>query len=144
MIETRALVEAVTDAWLADPEAAIEWAGDHEGRRGVRMAQTVRDKTTVWFDCGERTVTVEAYVLPPPERDPGEAFRQALVRNHSTRRMRFAVDRHGSLVLIGKIPNETLTEEELELALGEVYDLIEVSFPGLVRAAFGREKKAPE
>ena len=25
------------------------WAGDHDGGRGVRMRQTVRDFTTLWF-----------------------------------------------------------------------------------------------
>lgn len=144
MSEAARLVEQVTDAWLADPESAVVWAGDHEGRRGVRMRQETRDMTTVWFDVGQRTVSIEAYVLPKPPRQAEEVFRQALVRNAGTRRMAFAVDRIGDLVIVGKIPLEHLSIEEMELALGEVYDLIELSFPGLVRAAFGREKNASE
>jgi hypothetical protein len=98
------LVEVVTDAWAADPESDVVWSGDHEGRRGVRMRQTVRDFTTVWFDTGERTVTVEAFVLPVPPHARTEVFRQALVRNAGTRRVHFALDRHGDLVVTGRIP----------------------------------------
>jgi hypothetical protein len=138
------LVERVTDAWLEDPESAVVWAGYHEGRRGVRMRQTVRDMTTVWFAVGQRTVTIEAYVLPKPPQHAAEVYRQALARNAGTRRMSFALDRLGDLVIVGKIPVDHLSEVELDLALGEVYDLVEVAFPGLVRAAFDREKKPPE
>jgi hypothetical protein len=138
------LLERVTDGWLTDPESAVVWTGYHEGCRGVRMRQEVRDMTTVWFAVGQRTVAVEAYVLPKPPDRAEEVYRQALARNAGTRRMAFALDRLGDLVIVGRIPLEQLSEHELELALGEVYDLVEISFPALVRAAFGREKKASE
>lgn len=140
MSESSDLVDRVTGAWLADPNSSVVWAGDHEGRRGIRMRQMVRDMTTVWFDVGDRTVSIEAYVLPKPPKNMDEVYRQALTRNAATRRMAFALDRQGDLVLVGKIPLESLSEHELELALGEIYELVEVSFKGLVAAAFVREK----
>ena len=103
------------------------------------MRQTVRDFTTVWFDTGERTVRVEAFVLPVPPHVQSEVFRQALVRNSGTRRVHFALDRHGDLVVTGRIPLGELAGTELELTLGEVYDLVEVSFRPMLRA-LRREK----
>lgn len=137
----RDLLERVTAGWVGDPDGAVVWAGDHEGRRGVRMRQTVRDYTTVWFGLGARTVAIEAYVLPAPRHRRDEVYRQALARSFATRRIHFALDRQGGLVLVGRIPLSELSEEELELALGEVYEIIEVSFRGLAGAAFGREKE---
>jgi len=134
------LVTAVTDRWRDDPESDVVWADDHEGRRGVRMRQTVRDFTTVWFGVGDRTLTVEAYVLPSPPFHREEVFRQALARNGATRRVNFALDREGDLVLRARLPIEEVTDHELDLVLGEVYDMVEVAFPGLVAAAFDREK----
>lgn len=134
------LVGAVTDAWAADADGDVVWAGDHEGRRGVRMRQTVRDFTTVWFGVGDRWLTVEAYVLPGPPFNRELVFRQALVRSYSTRRMHFALDPDGDLVLTGRVPVEEVTGEELELILGEVYETVEVAFKPLVRLAFSREK----
>lgn len=135
----RQLVDHVTDEWMADTESDVVWSGDHEGVRGVRMRQSVRDFTTVWFMVGERTVTVEAFVVPVPEHARPEVFRQALARNHGTRRFRFALDPHGDLVLVGRIPLSELDTNEMELALGEVYGLVEVSFRPMI-AAMKREK----
>ena len=106
------------------------------------MRQTVRDMTTVWFGVGQRTVSIEAFVLPAPPQGVEDVYRQALARNAMVRRVRFSLDGHGDLVLTGKIPIEEVSEEELELVLGEVYDLIEVAFPVFVAVAYGREKKA--
>jgi hypothetical protein len=103
------------------------------------MRQTVRDFTTVWFGLGERSLTVEAYVLPGPPFNREAVFRQALARSFSTRRLHFALDRDGDLVLVGRVPIGEVTEEELELILGEVYEAIEVAFKPLVRVAFSRE-----
>jgi hypothetical protein len=44
-------------------------------------------------------------------------------------------------VLVGRIPVSEADAEALDLVLGEIYELVEVSFRPLVRAAFSREKK---
>jgi len=105
------------------------------------MRQTVRDYTTVWFAVGERTVAIEAYVLPAPRSRKEQVYRQALARNTGTRRIHFALDRLGDLILYGRIPVGELSEQELELTLGEVYEVVEVSFRRLAAAAFDREKE---
>lgn len=135
-------MHAVTVAWRDDPDGDVVWVGDHEGRRGVRMRQTVRDFTTVWFEVGDRTVGIEAGVIPEPRFRAEQTYHQCLRRNLRTRRMHFAVDPQGEVVMVGRIPVAELSAEELELVLGEVWELIEVSFPALVRTAFGREKEA--
>ena len=119
---------------MADPESDVVWTGDYEGRRAVRVQQTVRDLTTVWFAVGQRTVTIEAFVLPLPGDAPASAVMHLLHRNFGTRRLRFALDPRNDLVIIGRIPLGEVSEHELELALGEVYDLVEVSFRPLLAA----------
>ncbi|WKZ82085.1 MAG: YbjN domain-containing protein [Acidimicrobiia bacterium] len=136
------LVEEVTERWLADEESDVVWTGDHEGRRGVRMRQRTRDFTTVWFEVGERTLTIEAGVLPAPRFRVEEVYRQCLVRNRRTRRLHFAMDPEGEVILVGRIPVEHLDEQELDLVLGEAWELIEVAFRPMVAAGFGREKDA--
>ena len=44
--EAAALLEQVTEAWVADPESDVVWAGAYEGRWGIRMRQQCRDATT--------------------------------------------------------------------------------------------------
>ena len=132
------LVETVTAGWEADPESDVVWAGDFEGHRGVRMRQTVRDSTTVWFDPGDLTVAVEAYVVSLPAEAPASVLRQCLRRNAGVRRLHFALDRHGDLLLVGRIPVGELSAHELETTLAEAYQLVEQAFPPLVAAL--REK----
>jgi len=134
MRTTRDLLERVAAGWLADPESDVEWVGEVDGRLVVRMRQTVRDVTAVWFEIGERTLGIEAYVLSLPPEVPAELLRQALVRNHSTRRIHFALDPRNDLVLVGRIPLGEVSSHELELVLGEVYGLVERSLPAMTRA----------
>ena len=138
--DAAALVERVTSDWASDVDSDVVWSGDYEGRRGVRVRQQARDFTTVWFDVGQRTLGVEAYVLPSPPSGREEVFRYCLSRNAGARRVHFSLDRHGDLVLTGRVPIGHLDGHEMELLLGEIYQLVELTFRRLVAVGFMREK----
>lgn len=127
--------------WIDDPESSVEYAEEVEGRWAVRMTQQARDATTVWFDIGDRSLSFEAYVLPVPEGST-EAYRQALVRNARGWRTFFALDNEGAIVLRGRLAAGLVTIDELDRVLGEVYEMVELAFPALVRAAFAPREKS--
>lgn len=135
----RSTLARATTEMVADAASDVVWAGEYEGRWGVRMTQQVRDFTTVWFDVGERTVAFEAYVLPAPRRTE-EVYRQCLFRNRSAQLACFAIDRDGDVYLVGRVPVAGFDAGAVDAVLGAVYQLVEVSFRGLVRAGFQREK----
>jgi hypothetical protein len=136
----RNVLETKIRAWLDDPESSVEYAEEVEGRWAVRMRQETRDATTVWFTVRERSLELESYLMPAGE-GTSELFRQALARNMRSWRVFFALDRDQGLVLRGRLAAGAITDLELDLALGEVYDTIEVSFRPLLRALLqGREK----
>jgi len=135
----REVLERRIDAWLADPESSVEYAEEMDGRWAVRMRQEARDATTVWFTIGQRSIEYEAYVLPAAEGG-SELFEQALHRNMRAWRAYFALDQEGELLLRGRLAQSHLTDLELDLALGEIYDAIEVAFRPLLRSLLaGRE-----
>lgn len=136
----RDLIVEASSAWVADPESDVAWSGEYEGRHGVRVAQQVRDFTTVWFDVGDRTLGYEAYLAPPPPYNREEVYRQCLVRNAAGWRVRFAVDAEGAIFLRGRMPLDHVDATELDAILGAIYDMVEVSFRGIIRAGFAREK----
>jgi hypothetical protein len=139
--EVRRLLEEAGERWLADPESDVIWVGDYEGRRGVRLRLGAGEPSTVWFKVGERTLAVEAFILPsPPSGRREEVYRQSLARNTGGRRLHLALDRHGDVVLIGRVPLDDVDAVELELLLGEMHQGLEITRPALARAAFGREK----
>jgi hypothetical protein len=129
----REILERRIKAWLDDSEASVEYAEELEGRWAVRMRQETRDATTVWFTIGERSLEYEAYLMPAAE-GMADLFRQALARNVRAWRAFFAVDAEGGLVLRGRMTEALVTDIELDLALGEIYETIEVSFRPLLRA----------
>jgi hypothetical protein len=55
-------------------------------------------------------------------------------------RAHYALDQEGGLVLRGRLAEPHVTDLELDLALGEIYDAIEVGFRPLLLALIpGRE-----
>lgn len=136
------LLERRIERWVEDPEGSVEYAELVEGRWATRMRQEVRDATTVWWDLGQRTLRAEAYVLPPPPQGASDIHRLCLLRNASTFRVTFALDREEAIVLRSRVAIEHLSESVLDQILGEIYEQIELTFPLMVRLAFGsgREK----
>lgn len=141
MHEPELPLEAAIQRWLGDPDGDVVYAEKVEGRWAVRMLQTVRDATTVWWEVGDYTIAAEAYVLPAPEGGEAGAYRLALARNHGTWRAHFAIDPEGAIVLRGRVGAATASFEELDRLLGEIYQLVESTFRPLVGLTFGRREK---
>ena len=138
----RAVLEERIRLWLEDEEGSVEYAEKVEGRWAVRMRQETRDATTVWFDIGERSLEFEAYVLPEP-RAAAEVHRQALKRNARAWRCFFALDAENAVVVRGRLAADSVTVEELDRVLGEIYETIELAFRPMVRAAFPDRENSP-
>lgn len=139
----RDLIAATTADWVDDDESAAVWAGTHEGRLGLRMAQVSRDFTTVWFDVGDLTVATEAYLLPAPRLGHEEVYRQALRRNHDSWPAFMTMDVTGGLYVRTRTRLPGYSLQQLEETVGATYALVDLAFPGLVAAGFGGREKTP-
>ncbi len=126
------LVEDVIARWVAHPDSDVVAAEWFEGRWAVRMTQGVRDATTVWWWVGERSVRAEAGVLPLGGRL--DRARIVMRRNDDTWRVRWCLDDDDWLVLRSRTAVEVVTDEEMDLILGEIYDQIERTWRLLLRA----------
>jgi hypothetical protein len=127
------LLSGVIAGWVADPDSDVVYSEWVDGRWAVRMRQTVREATTVWWEAGERSVRAEAYLFPAPERQTEAVYRLCLARNGSAWRSRLALDAHSDIVIRARIANQHVSVSELEWTLGEIYEMVELTFPGLVR-----------
>lgn len=134
----REALERRIQLWVDDPDGSVEYAELVDDRWATRMRQEVRDATTVWWDVGQRTLRAEAYVLPAPPNRRENVYRLCLVRNAETFLTRFALDGEQAIVLRARLPNEHVTDLLLDQLLGEIYEQIELTFPLLVRMAFGK------
>jgi len=127
------VLESTIRHWVEDSESAVVYAEEVEGRWAVRMTQEARDATTVWWDPGQRTLGMEAYLGPVPEHAAEELYRLLLIRNRDAWRCHFALDEEGGVVIRGRLANDLVTAVSLDSLLGECYDLVERTFPPFVR-----------
>ena len=88
------------------------------------------------IDVGQRTCTVSSFLLRGPRSGAGPLHRLLLQRNLSTVRVRFCLDPDGDVILLARIPVEALSEEELELVLGEIHTVSEGAFEALVHLGY--------
>jgi len=136
------LVNTTLATWVADPENDAVWSGVYEGRIGIRVAQQVRNYTTIWFDVGDRTVGAEAFLLPKPQGDLAEIYRYSLARNRSSWPAYIALDRQGDLFAMARTDTATLTDTAVGTVVGAIYEVVELSFARLVRIGFGKREKS--
>lgn len=130
------LLRRLTTEWVDDPLSDVVWAGEHDGRWGLRMAQHNRDFTTIWFDVGEITIGFEAYLLPPPRFNQAAALEYCLKRNSRSWPAFIAADDRAELYIKGRIPVAHITDSDIETAVGAVYELVEVSFKPLLQLGY--------
>jgi hypothetical protein len=140
--EAERLLRTVTEAWVRDEESDVVWAGEFEGRWGLRMAQSARDFTTVWFDVGGITVHFEAYLVPAPAQNREAVYRYCLARNRTSWPATITADARGELYVAGRIPLDVLTPETVDAAVGAVHTVVDTSFPTLVRLGFQSREKS--
>ena len=134
--EPSEMIRVLMERWIDDPASPVVYTEQVDGRRAVRMRQQIRDFTTVWFDVGERSVRIEAYVVPAGDH-PVELLRQCLVRNRNTWRTRYCIDEQNGIVLRARVALENLDEAEMSFVMAEIYEQIEVGFRPLLRALGG-------
>jgi len=140
--DAAALLEEVTEAWVADPDSDVVWAGAYEGRWGIRMRQQCRDATTMWFSVGELTVGYEAYLLPNPPHGQRDVYRHCLARNYRSWPAAIAVDDQGDIYVRGRIHLDRLSSQAIDEAVGAVYQVVELSFRQLVAMGFSHREKS--
>ncbi len=132
------LVSATTSSWAADADSGIVWAGEFEGRRGVRLVQDCRDATTVWFETGDITLRFDAYLFG--RIDDTDLPRRFLKFNHNSWPVAVSIDRREDVYLTGRVPAAAVDAEMLGVIVGGIHDGVERLFPHCLAAAQrGRE-----
>ena len=137
------LIERVARGWVEDEESSVVWSGVHDGKPGLRMRQGSRDFTTVWFEVGDRTVGLEAYLMPTPRYRKEEVYRQCLARNLRSWPVWIAAGREGDLYVLGRAPLDEFDDARLDEMVGGVYELVEIAFRALVTAGFTARETSP-
>jgi hypothetical protein len=125
---------AVVRVALADAEA--EWEEPRPGTFVVTLPGTRKLKTTVSLVVGSHSLSVNAFVARRPDENHEAVYRWLLERNTRTRLVAFALDRLGDVYLVGRLPLEAVTPQEVDQLLGSVLEAADSSFDRLLELGF--------
>ena len=145
--EVRAAAAQTLDRWLAEQgtdnpiveEVEVQRSGAGDGgvdRWYVRLVGEEKDAIAVWFALRQRTLHVETFLLPAPEDNHAEFYRNLLVRNVGFYGMAFAIGPEDGIFLVGQVEIANVTEDELDRLLGSVYTYVEKCFRPALRIGF--------
>lgn len=135
-------LERHIDEWLATMRGtntaivAIDRAEGDEIRWYVRMRGEEKEFTTIWITLGQRTLRYETYVMPAPEENVTELYESVLRRNERLVGAHFSIGAEDAIFLRGELPLALVCEPELDRIVGTLYDIVERSFPSLIRIGF--------
>jgi hypothetical protein len=127
------VAEVVRSALAA---AEVEFEETTPGAFVVTLPGTAKLKTTCSLVVGDHGVTVNAFVARRPDENHEEVYRWLLERNLRTYGVAFAIDHLGDIYLAGRIPHESITEDEVDRLLGSVLQEADSSFNRILELGF--------
>lgn len=93
-------------------------------------------RTTVALSVGDSAVTVNAFVARNPDENHEAVYRWLLERNRRMYAVSYAVDQLGDIYLVGRLPLESITNEELDRVIGSVLEYSDGSFNTILEMGF--------
>lgn len=130
MTDARNTIAAV----LAD--AQLDWEESRPGTFVVTLPGTHKLKTTCALVVGAHSVSVNAFVVRAPDENHAEFYRWLLDRNRRMYGVYFALDQLGDVYLVGHLPVDGVTPEEVDRVLGCVVEYADGSFDKLLELGF--------
>ncbi len=137
-----ARVEHQIDEWLAHLAAhnpailAVDRSVLGDTRWYVRMQGEEKEFTTVWLTLGQRTLRYETYVMPAPEENAEMLYESLLRRNEKLVGAHFSICAEDAIFLRGELFIGTVTETEIDRAIGTLYSTVEQYFKGFLQIGF--------
>ena len=102
----------------------------------VELPGTFKIKTTVALSIGRHSLTINAFVARNPDENHRGVYEWLLERNRRMYAVAFSIDQFGDIYLTGKVPNENLSEDELDRILGAVLEYSDNSFNIILELGF--------
>jgi hypothetical protein len=135
--------DALIEGWLQlqlseNPTVASVERDNESGERRwiVRVTGEEKSVFSVWFHLRQRTLHVEAYMMPAPEENLAQVYEHLLRRNLRFNGFSFAIGAEDGVFLVGQIPVQWITTAELDRLLGSVYVYVEQCFRPAMRIGF--------
>ncbi|HVF05149.1 MAG TPA: YbjN domain-containing protein [Frankiaceae bacterium] len=122
----------------------LEYERVEEGAFLVKLAGQHKLATMTWLVVGDHTLLVEAFFMRKPESNDGGTYGFLLQRNARTYGVHFSCDRLGDIYLVGHVPLDSVTAEEVDRLLGCVLEYADTTFDAALRLGFAESIRREE
>ncbi|WP_102144418.1 YbjN domain-containing protein [Mycobacterium hubeiense] len=102
----------------------------------VELPGEKRLKTNTILTIGEHSVRVEAFVCRKPDENHQAVYQFLLKRNRRLYGVAYTLDNIGDIYLVGRMPLNAVTAEEIDRVLGQVLEAVDSDFNTLLELGF--------
>lgn len=101
-------------------ERELEFEEADPGSFLVKLPGTHKLATMTWLVVGDHSLQVEAFFCRKPDEAHEKFYKWLLERNAKMYAVAFALDNHGDVYIVGRLPLPTVDPDELDRVLGSV------------------------
>ena len=127
-------LDAVIAAALDERE--LRYDRMQPGRFFVTLPGTTKLQTNCWLIVGRQALLVEAFVCRRPDEEHERVYRFLLRRNARLYGVHYTIDEPGDIYLVGRVPHDAVTADELDRLLGQVLEAADGDFNTLLEIGF--------
>lgn len=117
-------------------DAGLSWESPEPHVFATTLPGTRKLSTTCSLVVGQHTLSVNAFVVRRPDENHEAVYRWLLERNTRLYGVSYAIDGHGDVFLVGRLPLAAVTPEEVDRLLGTVLENADGSFNTLLELGF--------
>jgi hypothetical protein len=114
----------------------LEYTCQRPGAYLVRLPGVHKLTTMTWLVLGTHSLLVEAFVVRRPDENHAAFYRHLLERNARMYGVHFCLDSLGDVYLVGRLPLEAVSADEIDRLLGCVLTYSDDNFDGLLELGF--------
>lgn len=119
----------------------VEWQKVGDNSFAVALPGEKRLKTACILTVGRNALDIEAFVMRAPEENQQRVYSWLLQRNTRMYAVAWAIDGNGDVYLSGRVPLESVSEDELDRIFGSVLGNSDDSFNILLELGFSSSIK---
>lgn len=129
-----AAVAEIIESYLADRDVRNERISPNDWALQLRGEK--KFSITVLLALRERTLQIESFFIRRAAENHADFYRMLLRANMRVYGVRFAIDDIGDVFLVGRVPLDAVSEEELDRLLGAILTTSDEMFMPAIEVGF--------
>lgn len=126
------------DAYLGQvlEDRGVDFVRHSEGQFLASLPGRNRLATPCWLVVGQRSLLVEAFVMRHADENHARLYDFLLQRNTRMYGVSFALDADSDVYVVGRVPLQSVTAEEIDRILGCVLTYVDENFNAMLGIGF--------